>query len=428
MLENFDFVSQVIISLSLMLIGGYVMSRLTKLIKLPNVTGYILAGIIMGPYCLNVVPQIIIDGMDFISDIALAFIAFTTGEFFTKTIVKSNGPKVVVITIFESLFASVAVFLFSYFGLKLGIIFSIVLGALASATAPASTLMTIRATKAQGDFVDTLLQVVALDDVVGLLAFSVAVAVATSYLSNSFSFNVVILPIIYNIISIVIGFLMGIFLNAFNKRHSTESRLIITIAVIFIECGISSILGVSPLLGCMMMGTVYINGAKDPKLFKQINSFTPPIMLIFFVRSGLNFKFNALFDFNSKINGISLVWIGLGYFLVRILGKYLGAFLGCVMTKKKALVRNNLGLALVPQAGVAIGLAALARRIIGGESGVAIETIILASSVLYELVGPALAKLSLYLSHSYQVKKNKDDKIEEPLKVKEQDQIQGIRN
>lgn len=175
-----------------------------------------------------------------------------------------------------------------------------------------------------------------------------------------------------------------------------------------------------------MMGTVYINGAKDPKLFKQINSFTPPIMLIFFVRSGLNFNFNALFDFNSKINGISLVWIGLGYFLVRILGKYLGAFLGCVVTKKKALVRNNLGLALVPQAGVAIGLAALARRIIGGESGVAIETIILASSVLYELVGPALAKLSLYLSHSYPVKKN--DKIEEPLKVKEQDQIQGIRN
>ena len=151
----------------------------------------------------------------------------------------------------------------------------------------------------------------------------------------------------------------------------------------------------------MAMGTVYRNVAKDDKLFKQLNYFSPPILLLFFVRSGVNFKLDALVSSGGSVAGVSLLVIGVVYFFTRIAGKYAGSFLGCLCVKKDAKVRNWLGLALIPQAGVAIGLAALASRTIGGETGSAMETIILASSVLYELIGPACAKLSLYLSKSY---------------------------
>ena len=163
-------------------------------------------------------------------------------------------------------------------------------------------------------------------------------------------------------------------------------------------------LDVSPLLGCMSMGTVYINVSDDDKLFKQLNYFTPPILLLFFVQSGLSFRLDALFDTSASVGSISLLAVGVVYFFTRILGKYSGAFLGCMLTGKPERVRNYLGLALIPQAGVAIGLAALGARTIGGETGVALETVILASSVLYELIGPGCAKLSLYLSKSYSTK------------------------
>ena len=163
-------------------------------------------------------------------------------------------------------------------------------------------------------------------------------------------------------------------------------------------------LDVSPLLGCMSMGTVYINLTDDKRLFQQLNYFNPPILLLFFVRSGVNFDLGALVNTSDSIGSTPLVVVGILYFLVRIVGKYIGAFLGCLATKKDGKVRNYLGLALIPQAGVAIGLAATGARILGGEMGNALETIILASSVLYELIGPACAKLSLYLSGSYSTK------------------------
>ena len=302
---------------------------------------------------------------------------------------------------FEALLASLVVFLVMYFALGLSLAFSIVLGALAAATAPASTMMTIRQTNSKGDFVDTLLQVVALDDVVGLVAFSVAIAVATASMAGVVTFKNVALPVIYNVLVLVVGGALGFLLKLLLGKHSTDNRLIIAIAVIFSFCGLCAILDVSPLLGCMAMGTVYRNVAKDDKLFKQLNYFSPPILLLFFVRSGVNFKLDALVSSGGSVAGVSLLLIGVVYFFTRIAGKYAGSFLGCLCVKKDAKVRNWLGLALIPQAGVAIGLAALASRTIGGETGSAMETIILASSVLYELIGPACAKLSLYLSKSY---------------------------
>ena len=385
-------VSAIIISLALMLIGGFLMTRITKRLKLPNVTAYILAGIILGPFCLNLVPGKVIGGMSFIADIALAFIAFSTGEFFKLSALKKNGAKTVVITVLEAFLASVLVFCVCFLLLRLEFNFSIVLAALAAATAPASTVMTIRQTGAKGDFVDTLLQVVALDDVVGLVAYSIAVSVAVASSTGTFELLSVIKPLLLNLLVFALGGGFGFVLKWMLFKRSTDNRLIVAVALLFSFCGICALLDVSPLLGCMAMGMVYINATDDERLFKQLNYFSPPILLLFFVL------------------------IGVVYFIVRIAGKYAGAYIGCLITKKDRSVRNYLGLALIPQAGVAIGLAAMGARALGGGAGTALETIILASSVLYELIGPACAKLSLYLSHSY------SDKLEDITDTPETDE------
>lgn len=402
-LMNLPQVPTVIISVALMLFSGFLLTRITKRLRLPNVTAYILAGILIGPYCLDLVPQRIIDGTDFLSDIALAFIAFSTGEFFKLSVLKRNGMKVVWITVCEAVLASVAVFVLTYWILRLELAFSIVLAALASATAPASTMMTIRQTGAHGDFVDTLLQVVALDDVVGLVLYSIAISVAlTSLDGTGFTLSALLRPVTLNILIMALGGMFGLFMKLLMpSNRSTDNKLIISIALLFSFCGICALLDISPLLGCMAMGTVYTNIAENDKLFKQLGYFSPPILLLFFVRSGMSFRLDALVSASGAMNGVPLLVIGGTYFLVRILGKYLGAWLGCRMVKKDRLVRNYLGLALIPQAGVAIGLAALGARTLGGTMGEDLQTIILASSVLYELIGPGCAKLALYLSRSY---------------------------
>ena len=397
-------VASIIISVALMLIAGFLLTRVTKLLRLPNVTAYIVAGILIGPYCLNLVPQRFIDGTSFLSDIALAFIAFSTGEFFKLDVLKKNGMKVVWITVFESVLASLLVFVLTFFILHMDLAFSIVLSALASATAPASTMMTIRQTGAKGDFVDTLLQVVALDDVVGLVLYSVAISIALASLSGSqgFSFQTIGKPILMNMLTLFIGACFGLAMKLLMPQsRSTDNKLIISVALLFAFCGVCVLLDVSPLLGCMVMGTVYTNIAENDKLFKQLGYFSPPILLLFFVRSGMNFKLDALFNASGDLDGVPLIVVGVSYFLVRIVGKYAGAWLGCFVVKNDKLVRNYLGLALIPQAGVAIGLAALGARTLGGTMGSDLETIILASSVLYELLGPGCAKLALYLSKSY---------------------------
>ena len=400
-------VASVIISIALMLFAGFLMTRLTKLLRLPNVTAYILAGILLGPYCLDLVPQRIIDGTDFLSDIALAFIAFSTGEFFKLDVLKRSGMRVVWITVFEAVLASVLVFVLTYFVLRLELAFSVVLAALASATAPASTMMTIRQTGAKGEFVDTLLQVVALDDVVGLVLYSVAISVALSSLNGAggFTFETLGKPILVNLAVLLLGGVFGFAMKLLMpKKRSTDNKLIISVALLFAFCGVCAALDVSPLLGCMSMGTVYTNIAEDDKLFKQLAYFSPPILLLFFVRSGMSFRLDALFSAAGALDGVPLIAIGVSYFLVRILGKYAGAWLGCLVTKRPKALRRYLGLALIPQAGVAIGLAALGARTLGGTMGSDLQTIILASSVLYELMGPGCAKLALYLSKSYSTK------------------------
>ena len=262
----------IIISIALMLFLGFLMTRITKKLRLPNVTAYIVTGILIGPYVLNLIPQKIIDGTAFLSDIALAFIAFSTGEFFRFSTIKKNGPKVVIITLLEALLASILVFVVMYFILHLNLAFSIVLASLAAATAPASTVMTIRQTGAKGDFVDTLLQVVALDDVVGLIAYSIAISVAmVSSSGTSSNFMDVVKNIGFNVLSLALGCGFGFVLKwLMPKKRSTDNRLIVSLSIIFLFCGICAVLDTSPLLGCMSMGTIYINITNDDKLFIKV--------------------------------------------------------------------------------------------------------------------------------------------------------------
>ena len=260
-----------------------------------------------------------------------------------------------------------------------------------------------------------LLRPETLDDVVGLVLYSVAISVALASRNGSgFTFGALVKPVALNAVIMALGGTFGLFMKLLMpSNRSTDNKLIISIALLFSFCGVCALLDVSPLLGCMAMGTVYTNIAENDKLFKQLGYFSPPILLLFFVRSGMSFRLDALVSASGGLNGVPLLVIGASYFLVRILGKYLGAWLGCWLVKKDRLVRDYLGLALIPQAGVAIGLSALGARTLGGAMGEDLQTIILASSVLYELIGPGCAKLALYLSKSYSTKLEDLAQVEE---------------
>ena len=389
-LENVSSDTRILIVLSVILFAGFIVTRLTNTLNLPKVSGYILAGILIGPYGLKLVPDVLIQNMGFISDLALAFIAFGVGKFFKKEVIRRTGRRIIIITVFEAMAAGILVTLFVKVFFNLTWEFSLILGAIATATAPASTMMTINQYKARGEFVDTLLQIVALDDVVCLLAFSVVAAIASANATGSVSAADIAMPIIYNLLALVLGFFCGYFLSCLLiPTRSKDNRLILVIAMLLGISGICAVLDISPLLSCMIFGASYINFTKDKKLYRQINNFSPPIMSIFFILSGMNLDIQAL----GKVGAI-----GVSYFLVRIIGKYFGTYVSCLITKTSKPIRNYMGLALIPQAGVAIGLAFLGKRLLPEETGNLLLTIILSSSVLYEMVGPISAKLSLILS------------------------------
>ena len=387
----------VLLSLSVILLAGFLLTRITKLAKLPNVTGYIIAGVLIGPYVLNLIPHEMADGMGFVSDIALAFIAFGVGRFFKKEAFQETGFGIIVITLLESLLPGIIVTLSMHYIFHLSWSFCLLLGTIATATAPASTMVTIRQYHARGNFVNTLLQVVAFDDAVCLIAFSTASAFVNASAGSNISASEIVLPVVYNIGALVIGFISGAILSKLmTPKRSEDNRLILTISLLLGIAGLCAAVDISPLLSCMLFGTTYINMTKDKELYKQVERFTPPILSIFFVVSGMSLDISSF---------STLGVIGISYFIIRIAGKYLGAYLGCIIAKTTKEVRNYLGLALIPQAGVAIGLAFLGQRILPKDMGNILLTIILSSSVLYELVGPACAKVALI--HSGAIKKGK---------------------
>ncbi len=412
------------ISISLMLLGGFLMTRLTKKLKMPNVTAYIAAGIILGPYCLDFIPSNIISGMEFLADIALAFVAFSTGQFISIESLKENGPKVVVITLIQSAVSAVCVFLAMNRVLGLSMELSLIMGSLAPAVSPTSIIMVIRQTRSKGDFVETLLEVLAFSNIVSLLTYSIATSAAAAMLSGeSINLRLMIAPLIRNFIVFLIGGLFGVFMYLFfSQHHSTDNRLIVAIAFLFSFCGFCSVLNISPLLGCMSMGIVFANLMDDDTIFKQLNYFSPPILLLFLVRSGLNFNLGALINSGAASGTVSVLLIAVTYFFVRGIFLYAGSFLGCLTVKKPAKTRNYLGLAMYPQTSVAVGLAALGARTLGGEAGSLLQTSIIASSILFDFVAPICAKLALHLSGSY------SDKLEELEPVADLDENGNPKN
>ena len=406
-LEAVNAETRILLALSIILFAGFIMTRLTNTLNLPKVSGYILAGILIGPWGFNMIPVSMINSMGFISDLALAFIAFGVGKFFKKEVIMKTGRKVLIVTFCEALTAGILVTLFSRMVFGLDLDFALILGAIATATAPASTMMTINQYKAKGEFVNTLLQIVALDDVVCLLTFSIVAAIAGTNGGDGVSAQEVMLPFVYNIFALLLGFFCGYFLSRLLiPTRSKDNRLILAIAMLTGISGICTALDISPLLSCMVFGTSYINLTKDKKLYRQLNNFSPPVMSLFFIVSGMKLDIGAL---------ATVGVIGISYFVVRIIGKYLGTYFGCLFTGMSKEARKYMGLALVPQAGVAIGLAFLGERLLPGERGQLLLTIILSSSVLYEMAGPVCAKLALIFSGCITLEKVEEaEKPEEP--------------
>ena len=403
--------SGIILTAAIMLISGFLFTRLTKLAHLPNVTGYILSGVLIGPWCLHLIPREYIAEMDFITDVALAFIAFGVGKYFKLSALKKSGIGVVVLTLFESLTAGVLITIVMLL-LGLSLPFSLLLGAIGCATAPASTIMTIRQYKAKGHFVDTILQVVALDDAVALIAFSVCAAfVQATAGEGGMNMTQLLLPICFNLLALVIGGVSGWILSKLiHERRSKDHSLVLACVCIMGVAGICSTMNVSPLLACMASGTIYINTSGNKHLFKQLNQFTPPLLVMFFVLSGMRLSIPSL---------VSAGFVGVIYFLVRIVGKYLGSSLGAWLTHATPEVKKYFGLALIPQAGVSIGLAVLGQRMLPAASGEMLSTIILSSGILYEMVGPACAKAAIRLSGSIPEKKSESKKAAKKAAVQD---------
>ena len=403
--------SGIVISLGVILILGFAMTRLTKLLKLPSVIAYLVVGILIGPSLIDLIPKDFINRTSFISDVALVFVAFTAGEFFKFDVIKKSLGKAIVITALECVITFALIFVLCAFVFRLEVPFSFVLASLACATAPTSTIMTIKQTGSKGSYVTTLLEVLAIDGVIALIIYTISISVFMGTADGALSFTDVAWPLLKMVICLVIGVIFGFALKfLISSKRTTGNRLIIVIAVLLLFCGICSLFKQSPLLGGIAIGMIYTNMCKtkdEEKVFAQVNYFMPPIMLIFFVRSGMSLDF-SVFAQSSTLTTIPFIVIVLAFLVVRFAGKYGGTFLGGVATAQPKETRNFLGFGLIPQASVAIALATMASMTIGtldqetyGKYSTALLAIILASSIIFELIGPVLAKLGLYLSKSY---------------------------
>jgi len=374
--------------LALILFSGLAFGRAVKLIKLPNVTGYLIAGLLIGPYVLKLIPADVATGLELVSEIALAFIAFSIGSEFKLSYLKKVGITPVVIAIFEALMATFLVTLvLSLAGFNFET--SLLLGAIASATAPAATIMVVRQYKARGPVTETLLSVVALDDAVALIAFGFSMAVVNTLLHPgqiSVAMSI-LMPFIEIIGSIILGFVLGFLFNVPLKFFLKESnRTIITVGFVLLGSALATMLNLSPLLLCMCMGAMLVNTSSSANsIFKLVDNVTPPIFLMFFVVSGAELDISIL----PKVGLIGIIYI-----IVRVIGKIAGASFGAILVKAPPAVKKYIGFTLIPQAGVAIGLSLIAAQNLP-EHGQTIRAVILSATLIYELIGPAITKIGL---------------------------------
>lgn len=377
-----------LLSLAIILLTGLIFEKIIRLFKLPNVTGYLIGGLLIGPSVLNLVTECQLESLSFVSSIALGFIAFSIGGEFKMSYFKRVGLTPIIIAIFESL---MAVFMVTGTLILFGFdkAFSIVLGAIAAATAPAATIMVIKQYKAKGSLTETLLSVVALDDAVALIAFGVAVAIS-QMINNPSGANLlsqIASPVIEILMSLVIGGILGFLLVLpvrFYKDDASRQSLIYIF--IFIALYIASKGGYSDLLTIMAMGAVFTNLSNESlKLMRIADVMTPPIFMAFFVISGADLKLSIL---------PSIGLVGIIYVVIRSVGKVLGASIGAILSKSDANIRKYLGFALLPQAGVAIGLTVVAKTVVP-QYAETIRAVILCGTLIYELIGPAVSKWAL---------------------------------
>lgn len=401
---------QMLLSLSIALFAGLMLSRLAKLVKLPAVTAYLVAGILIGPYLLGAFD---VKGLGFVSmddiqsysilcDVALGFIAFSIGNEFRLGQLKKTGKQATVIGIFQAVFTTLLVDA-ALIGLhfiipkQLPLSSAIVLGAVASATAPAATLMVVRQYKAKGPVTDILLPIVALDDAVGLVLFAVSFGVAKALISGQVDvLSVVLEPILEVVGSLILGAIMGFLFNFFERFfHSRSKRLAMSVTFVLLTVALSQItftvggihVAFSSLLVCMMLGTVFCNVCDfSEELMDRVDRWTAPLFILFFVLSGAELEL-------ATFQNVLVVCVGLVYILFRSAGKYFGATISSKVTKCDPNIVKYLGITLLPQAGVALGMAMKAEAL--GAEGAIVANITLFSVLVYELVGPFLTKVAL---------------------------------
>ena len=405
-----------ILCIALALFVGLLSSRLMKLLRLPNVTGYLIAGIIFGPFVLGKYiggwsttnAETSIDAIKWISEIALGFIAFTIGCSFKKQAIQHVGKRVIVITLFEALGGAVVTIgglLIAHIFLKDQLPISLILtfGAIACATAPAATLMVIRQYKAKGPVVDTLIPVVAFDDAVALIAFAVLFSISKS-LSNNTALNVMdilVWPLVEIVGSLVLGALLGFGISlGFRFFKSRANRSILIICAVLIVVGLSMLakskgwkVSISSLLACMMIGAIFINFRNDAgRTLERIDGITPPLYMLFFVISGASLDITIF----ASEGALTLVIIALVYVFARCLGKWLGSYFGSKAVHSDPKVQKYLGFTLFPQAGVAIGLATTANQAFPDTRQASLVlAVVLTATIIYELAGPIITKISL---------------------------------
>ena len=401
---------QILLSLSIAMFTGLMLSRLAKVLKLPAVTAYLIAGILVGPYLLGAfglsglgfTSMANIKSFSIISDVALGFIAFSIGNEFRMSDIKHIGKQALVIGIVQAVTATILVDI-AFIGLhflfpdKITLPTAIVMGAVASATAPAATLMVVRQYKAKGPLTSILLPVVALDDAVGLIVFAVSFGIAKAMLSGKMDvISVVIEPILEVVLSLGLGLVMGLLFSFFERFfHSRSKRLSMSVTFVLLTVALSmlkfNVFGIhiafSSLLVCMMLGTVFCNICDfSEELMDRLDRWTAPIFMLFFILSGAELELAVFTD-------ALVVVIGLIYIITRSVGKYVGSFVSAKAMGCNPNIVKYLGITLLPQAGVALGMAIKASEL--GSEGHMIANLTLFSVLIYEIVGPFLTKISL---------------------------------
>ena len=403
-------IMQTLLALSIAMLAGLMMSRLTKVWNLPAVTAYLVAGILIGPYCLG---QLGIPGLGFIShedvtsysivsEAALGFIAVAMGNEFRLSELKHIGRKAVVIAIFQAVVATIFVdiaLISLHFIMpeKLPLSCAITLGAVATATAPAATLMVVKQYKADGPLTKMLLPVVALDDVVGLIVFAISFGIAKALEHGALDIvSIIVNPLVEVVASLILGALIGLLFH-FTEQffHSRSKRMTISVTYVFLAVALSMAefhLGpvtveFSSLLVCMMMGTIFCNLCDfSEELMERMDRWTGPIMVLFFVISGADLEFSVFSDW-------AIILVGVVYILFRSAGKIVGANISAKFMKTEPTIQKYLGITLLPQAGVALGMTLTAMSL--GEPGVIIRSVALFAVLVYELVGPLLTRIAL---------------------------------